>query len=141
MVIPRNLPESKSSTISSKVRVRINANKIYFSFTNVAERRPTKFVFGDPLEEGVLDEPKIASPQPDEERKKSVVFSENVERMQIDSVEEEDDDDYKDVDDDESDHGSNKDETAVTVTATDEDTPDINEKTTEMPSHIFKEIF
>ncbi|XP_076269883.1 uncharacterized protein LOC143202315 [Rhynchophorus ferrugineus] len=108
-----------------------------FSFTNVAERRPTKFVFGDPLEEGVLDEPQVTSAQPEEERKKSVVFSDNIERVQLDS----DEDDEDDKEDDESDKETKKDEPEYTVTNPVKDTDDIDDKTTEMPSQIFKEIF
>lgn len=76
-----------------------------FSLQSVADRRPTKFVFSNPVENGTLNIPDDKRESSDyylheipEERrrslglhepegKKAVAFDENVERMHIDTVE------------------------------------------------------
>ncbi|XP_030756969.1 uncharacterized protein LOC115882857 [Sitophilus oryzae] len=67
------------------------------NYISVADRRPTKFVFANPLEEGVFDSTdssaKSPVPNPDEERKKSVAFDDNVERVHIDPIQDESDSD------------------------------------------------
>ncbi|XP_072383639.1 uncharacterized protein [Diabrotica undecimpunctata] len=54
----------------------------------IEERRPTGFIFNNAI---VEDEPRDSSTDPDmKERKKSVAFDENVEKLQIDSVNDDD---------------------------------------------------
>ncbi|XP_030754865.1 uncharacterized protein LOC115881502 isoform X1 [Sitophilus oryzae] len=99
------------------------------NYISVADRRPTKFVFANPLEEGVFDSTdssaKSPVPNPDEERKKSVAFDDNVERVHIDPIQDESDSD-EDSD------------TAENEKA--EEKPD-ESQLNEMPSDILKQVF
>ena len=70
---------------------KINSSLI-FSLQNVANRRPTKFVFENPLEKTAFEPPErressdyITSPEYDDyaDKKKSVAFDDNVEKMHI----------------------------------------------------------
>ncbi|ERL87307.1 hypothetical protein D910_04702, partial [Dendroctonus ponderosae] len=101
---------------------------------SVADRRPTKFVFGHPLEAGVLDpiadipeERRRSLDLPDD--KKKVAFDvENVERMDFEPVEEQDEEEET-----EGTRDSNvfKAEAQLKINADD----------AQLPSQVFKEIF
>lgn len=119
----------------------------YFSsFQSISARRPTKFVFAYPLEEGVLDDPNerressdfVNRERPDSSdfidsgRKKSVAFDENVERMHIDPVEGvEDESDSESSDTKEKNTNDMPTSQSESYIGGDE----------QLPSQIFKEIF
>ncbi|XP_050502269.1 uncharacterized protein LOC114349448 isoform X27 [Diabrotica virgifera virgifera] len=74
---------------------------------SIEERRPTGFIFNSTLAELGEEEPRDSSTDPDmKERKKSVAFDENVEKLQIDSVN--DDDIDKALEEDKSEEASAK---------------------------------
>lgn len=125
--------------------IELNTNNVS-SFQSVSARRPTKFVFGYPLEEGVLDDPNerressdfVNREHPDSPdfvdsgRKKSVAFDEHIERMHIDPVE-----GVEDESDSES-SGTKEKNTNDMPTSKSESYIGGDEQ---LPSQIFKEIF
>ncbi|XP_066260115.1 uncharacterized protein [Euwallacea similis] len=138
-----------SLEVERKVAFDDNVEKIDIDdeaqgFQSVANRRPTKFVFGYPLESDLFnntsDDRRESSDYnvdiPEEQKipldlpeKKSVAFDENIERMDIDPVEEDDSDDEEEGEEDQepTQHSSEAEQHV-----TDEE---------KLPSQIFKEIF
>ncbi|XP_066149225.1 uncharacterized protein [Euwallacea fornicatus] len=141
---PESSPEVERKVAFDDNVKKIEVDKESSGFKSVANRRPTEFVFGYPLESGVLDNTTydrressdynvdIAQERRtslDLPEKKSVAFDENIERMHIDSVEA---DDSNHEDEEEEDQGPKQHKTEAELYTADEE---------QLPSQIFKEIF
>lgn len=64
---------------------------IFSKSSALEERRPTGFIF-HPINEDILEN--SDSPKDDKDRRKSVAFDDNVEKLQIDSLNDDDVDTY-----------------------------------------------
>ncbi|KAL1514108.1 hypothetical protein ABEB36_003425 [Hypothenemus hampei] len=162
MGVANILPESSSTTDGAAAPSPESERKVVFDenikeienspadqpteLQSVANRRPTKFVFGNPMETSLDRENRRESSDYNDtlgdrslqlEPKKTVAFDEKVERMHIESTEEPDESSNDASNDDNDDNEADQEESNTEKTEDDLMVQDEGN----LPSHILKEIF